>query len=111
LVEINIDNFENYLSEDEKILPDFYGGEVYSFKGKIISMQCGKGDSMKIRLTDFPKKCRDLVCYPSEGRTTKDFDDFYGKEVAVKALVERKSFYQKPKLHLQEIDLFQSNLV
>ena len=35
----SVENFENYLSEDEKILPNYEDGKVYIFTGKIVAMQ------------------------------------------------------------------------
>ncbi|MBI5414548.1 hypothetical protein HZA38_03450 [Candidatus Peregrinibacteria bacterium] len=103
-------NFENYLSEDEKILPDYENGKLYRFTVKIVGMQCSKGDSMKVRVYTFPKKYRDLVAYPPEGKTTKDFDQFYGQNVVVKAIIKRDSLYQKPSLLVEDMHLQQKSL-
>lgn len=108
---ISAENFENYLSEDEKILPDYENGKMYLFTGKIVAMQCSKGDSLKLQVHSFSRKERDLVAYPPEGKTTKELEKFYEEDVSVKAIIERKSFYQKPKLHIQEITLYNQPLL
>jgi hypothetical protein len=106
--EINSDNFENYLSEDEeKVLPDYENGKSYIFTGTIVGIQCSHGDSMKIRIYGFPRKYRDIVAYPPMEKTTENYRSFYGKDknIVLKAMVERKSMYQKPRLHIQEMNL------
>jgi len=107
-VKIDNDSFDNYLSSDEdQILEDYENGNTYAFTGSIVSIQRVHGDSMKIRIHGFPRKYRDLVAYPPEEKTTEDYGIFYGKEkvISFKATVERKSLYQKPKLHIKEMRL------
>lgn len=105
---IDVSNFENYLSEDEEtILPDYENGKVYLFTGAIVSIQCIRGETMKIRIHGFHKKYRDLVAFPEEGKTTEDYMAFYGKDktILIKAMIERSSLYQKPKIHIREMSL------
>ena len=108
---ITSENFENYLSEDEKILPNYEDGKVYIFTGKIVAMQCSKGDSLKLQIHGFSRKERDLIAFPPEGKTTKDLDNFYEEDVIVNARVERRSLYQKPKLHILDIRPYQQPLL
>lgn len=107
-VTIDVSNFESYLSEDEEaILPDYENGKVYMFTGAILSIQCIRGETMKIRIHGFNKKYRDLTALPEEGKTTQDYMVFYGKDktVLIEAMIERNSLYQKPKIHVQKISL------
>lgn len=108
---VDENNFDNYLSEEEKILPNYEDGRKYLFTGKIVAMQCSKGDSLKLQVHGFSRKERDLVVYPPEGKTTKDLDEFYEEDVAIEAIVERKSLYQKPKLHIVTIKQYQQPLL
>jgi hypothetical protein len=108
---VNEGNFDNYLSEEEKILPNYENGKKYLFTGKIVAMQCSKGDSLKLQVHGFSRKERDLVTYPPEGKTTKDLDDFYEEDVAIEAIIERGSLYQKPKLHIVTIKRYQQSLL
>ena len=106
--EINSENFENYLSEnEEKVLPDYEDGKSYIFTGTIVGIQCSHGDSMKIRIYGFPRKYRDIVAYPPADRSTENYRSFYGKDknIVLKAIIERTSMYQKPRLHIQEMSL------
>ena len=100
-------NFEEYLSEEEKILPQYLDGMTYTFTGKIVQMQCSVGDSFKIRIHGFKISERDLIAYPPEGKTTKELENFYEEDVRIIAVVKRDSFYQKPKLFIQEINRYQ----
>lgn len=101
-------NFESYLSEDEEqILPHFEDWKSYRFTATIVGMQCTHGDSMKVRIHGFHKKYRDLVAFPESEKDTEDYRDFYWKDknIILEARVERKSLYQKPKLHIESISL------
>ena len=105
--EINTTNFENYLSDSEKILEEYENGKVYEFSWKIVSLQTSHGDSLKLRIPVFSKRDRDLVAFPSIDKSTKDYKDFFWENVRVKVRIERDSLYQKPKLHILEIALLQ----
>lgn len=104
-------NFESYLSEKEKVLPEYEDGKLYIFTGTIVGMQCSRGDSMTLRVNGIQKKYRDLISLPPPDKSTKDYDKFYGKQIVARVCVERTSLYQKPKLHIQEISLQQDPLL
>lgn len=108
--EITESNFGDYLSEDEQILPEWENGASIDITGKIVSLQCTRGETMKFRATGVPRKHQLLIAYPSDGKTTQDFLGYYRKDVWVKAAVERASLYQKPQLIIKEIGLVQSTL-
>lgn len=107
---VSAENFENYLSEDEMILPQYVNGETYMFTGKIVGMQCSKGDSLKLQVYGLDRRDRELIANPPEGKTTKDLESFYEEGVLIKAEVVRTSLYKKPTLLIQEISLYQQPL-
>jgi hypothetical protein len=107
---IDLDNFENYLGEGEQILPDLKSGETNRLTGKVVGLQCSRGDSMKIKVHIKGKRYLTLVAFPPKGKTTQDIDELYGNNVIIEADIERKSLYQKPKLHIIQIDIQQNTL-
>jgi hypothetical protein len=107
--EITKDNFGDYLSEDSTILPEWESGQVVDIDAKIVSLQCTRGESMKIRVKGKLRKDQLIVLLPPNGKTTQDYKDFYGKDVWLKATVTRNNLYQKPVLIIQEIGIVQSS--
>ncbi len=107
---IDLNNFENYLGEGEQILPDLKHGEINKLTGKVVGLQCSRGDSLKIKVHIKGKRYFTLVAFPPEGKTTQDLDELYGHNVIIEAQIERKSLYQKPKLHIIQIDIQQNTL-
>jgi hypothetical protein len=110
-VVVDNSNFDNYLSEEEKILPQYENGQKYRFTGKVVAMQCSVGDSLKVQIHGAKKRDRELVAYPPEDKTTKDLDEFYEEDVIITALIKRDSLYHKPKLYIQDISLYQQPLI
>ncbi|MBN1638428.1 MAG: hypothetical protein JW866_05650 [Ignavibacteriales bacterium] len=108
---IDVNNFDTYLSEGEEILPQFTNGETYNIVGKIVGMQCSRGDSMNVKLKIKNRKYITLVALPPEGKTTKDYDDFYGQDVIIKAVIQRDSLYQKPRIFVESMELQQQRLI
>lgn len=107
-IEINSKNFEHYLPEDEKFLPELENGKTYSFTGKLVALQSNKGESLKIKVQKIL-----LVAYPKENKTAQDYIQYFNKDISFNAEVIRKSLYQKPKLkilvislHHQQLELF-----
>lgn len=107
---INKNNFWDYLNEKEEILSWYMNQREYMFTASVVSLQSTHWDSLKIRIHWFPKKYRDLVAYPEEWKTTKDYAQFYEENILVKAKILRDSMYQKPKLILINIKLQQEAL-
>lgn len=107
---IDVNNFEGYLGEDDQILPELLNGQIHSLQGKVVGMQCSRGDSMKIKVINNNQKNITLIAYPPKGKTTKDFDEFYGQDVVFKAEIIRTSLYQKPKLNIINIDIQQKSI-
>ncbi len=108
--EITDANFGNYLSEDEQILPQWENGAEVRITGKIVSLQCTRGESMKFKVTGVPRRHQLLMAYPTDGKTTQDFLEFYRQDVSIKAAIVRRSLYQKPTLIIKEIELVQNTL-
>lgn len=105
---INDENFGDYLSENEQILPAWENGSAIEVTGKILSLQCSHGETMKIRIAGLPRKHQLLIAHPPDGKSTEDYLQFYRQEVSIKATIYRKSKYQKPALIIATMDLVQS---
>jgi hypothetical protein len=110
-VNINEENFEDYLGEDEQILPEFENGKIYNIAGKIVGLESSKGESLKFKADDIDKRYSLLVANLDNESKSEDFIEFYKKDVNVLAEVIRKSLYQKPKLIIRNIDLKQKALL
>lgn len=108
---VDLRNFSNYLSEDERILPNYKNGVSYKFKGVIVGLESSKGEFLKFRALDLPKQHWLLTAFPSEGNDTGNYLNFYKKQVLLTAEVVRKSEYQRPRLKIEEIELLQTPLV
>ena len=108
--EITEGNFGDYLSEDEQIIPQWENGADIEITGKIVSLQCTRGETMKFRATGIPRKHQLLIAYPPHDKTTQDFLEYYRKDVWVRVNVVRKSPYQKPQLVIKDIGLVQGSL-
>lgn len=108
---INNKNFEEYLSEEEQILPDYENGKVYRFVGTIVGLESSRGEYMKFKADGIKREHSLLVAFPGDDQKTEDFLEFYKKQVLIEAEVIRKSLYQKPKLVVRSIDLMQKPLM
>lgn len=108
--EITASNFGDYLSEDQRILPDWENGNVIRVTGRIVSLQCTRGETMKIQIHGIPRRYRLLVAEPPLGRTTQDYLDFYRRDVVITARIVRRSLYQKPTLLIQAVELAQMGI-
>jgi len=108
---INNQNFEEYLSEEEQILPEYENGKVYRFVGSIVGLESSRGEYIKFKIDGIERKYSLLIAFPGNGKNTEDFLEFYKKQVLIEAEVMRKSFYQKPKLIIRSIDLMQKPLI
>lgn len=107
---INEGNFEDYLSEDEKILPELENGKICKFVGRIVGLESSRGESLKFKADNIDKKFSLLIAHPANEKKTEDFIEFYKKDVNIMAEVYRKSFYQKPQLIIHNIYLRQESL-
>lgn len=110
-VMINETNFEGYLGEEEKILPELQNGEIHSFTGEILALQSTRGEVLKFKALGFDPRFQLLVAHPDDTHKTEDFMEFYKKEVNIKAEIYRKSLYKKPELIIREIELVQQKLL
>ncbi|MDZ4184659.1 MAG: hypothetical protein U1D97_06730, partial [Desulfuromonadales bacterium] len=102
-------NFEDYLTADNEILPDFVNGLEVVLEGAITSLKSTRGDSLTFQYID-AGNVYNLELFPPNGKNTKNFVRFYKENVRVFATIERISMYKKPKLHLLEIEQVQINL-
>lgn len=102
-------NFEDYLTADNEILPDFVNGLEVVLEGAITSLKSTRGDSLTFQYID-AGNVYNLELFPPNGKNTKNFVRFYKENVRVSATIERISMYKKPKLHLLDIEQVQINL-
>lgn len=108
---INNQNFEEYLSEEEQILPEYENGKTYRFVGSIVGLESTRGEYMKFKADGIKREHSLLIAFPGDERKTEDFLDFYKKQVLIEAEIVRKSLYQKPKLVVRNVDLMQKPLM
>ncbi|MDP3953817.1 MAG: hypothetical protein Q8Q06_00165 [bacterium] len=108
---IDTGNFENYLSEDEQILPEYENGRIYRFVGRVVGLESSRGEYMKFKAAEVKREYSLLVAYPEINKTTEHYVDYYKKPVIISAEVIRGSLYQKPKLAIKDIKLMQESLI
>lgn len=107
---IDQNNFNNYLPEEEMILPDFENGMIKELKGKLVKLQSTRGEKMSFTCYGIEQKHSLLTAYPDDGKNTEDYTNFYKKDVVVKAEVCRVSIFKKPDIKIKEIELLQEEL-
>lgn len=106
---VDQENFQNYLAEDDVILPHLESGETYTLTGKVTSLKGTRGDSLTFHL-QYGKDDFNLDALPPAGVTSKSYRQFYQEMVQIEATVIRDSLYKKPKLRINKIDLKQLEL-
>lgn len=106
---VNEANFQEYLSEEEQILPHLIDGAFERLVGKITSLRGTRGDAMTFHL-EHNGKTFNLNTFPPEGTTSKDFTAVYQEDVVMLAWIARESLYKKPRLKLSAIELLQPEL-
>ena len=99
---IDESNFQDYLPEDEQILPHLLPESTHELEGDITSMKSTRGDSLTFHY-EFGGKGYNLDLLPEHGKSTKIYTGFYKERVHTKATVIRKSMFKKPKLRIEEI--------
>lgn len=102
-------NYQDYLTEDDQILPQYENGQTYPFDGEITSIKSTRGDSMTFH-TDIDGKLYNLELYPKDGMTTKAYLEYYQENAHILAMVLRDSLYKKPKLRIYHIEMNQKKL-
>lgn len=110
-VSINEKNFEDYLGEEEKILPELQNGEIHSFTGEILALQSTRGEVLKFKAYGFDPRYQLLIAHPGGNMKTEDYKDYYKKQVNIKAEIYRKSLYKKPEIIIHDIELVQPKLL
>lgn len=108
-VMIDQHNMENYLADDDTILPHLKDGMTYDLHGTITSLKATRGDRMTLQISH-EAELYNLDALPAPGLTSKNYKDFYTESVNVRAEVHRTSLYKKPKLRLHGIELRQTQL-
>ena len=107
---IDNDNFEDYLSEEEQILPEWIDGQERRLTGEIVALQSMYGDKMKVRIDQISSVIGSLVAYPPEDKQTREFRELYNEKVNIKANIIRKSMYKNPELGIVDITRVQERL-
>ena len=102
-------NMENYLADDDTILPHLKDGVTYELNGTITSLKATRGDRMTLQISHEGDQYN-LDTLPGPGLTSKNYKDYYTESVNVSAEVHRTSLYKKPKLRLHGIELRQTQL-
>ena len=102
-------NMENYLADDDTILPHLKDGVTYELNGTIPSLKATRGDRMTLQISHEGDQYN-LDTLPGPGLTSKNYKDYYTESVNVSAEVHRTSLYKKPKLRLHGIELRQTQL-
>jgi len=108
-VKVDHGSLQDYLAEDEQILPHLQNGSVCKLTGTVTSLKGTRGDSLTLQI-EHGGETFNLDTLPAQGATSKSYKDLYKEAVNVEAEVIRKSLYQKPKLKLQSINRVQSVL-
>jgi hypothetical protein len=106
---VDQETFQDYLAEDEQILPHLINGTMHTLVGQITSLKGTRGDSLTFH-TQHGKDTYNLDALPAEGVTSKAYRQLYQEIVRIEAMVMRDSLYKKPKLQLHKIELNQSEL-
>lgn len=104
-------NFEDFLAEEERIMPNYENGHSYEFEGQIVGLEKSMGEHIRFKMQNLPREYSLLTAYPEIGKTTQDYVDYYAKGVRVRAKILRSSMYQRPKLQVQTIELIQNQLI
>jgi hypothetical protein len=104
-------DIENYLPEDDRILPDFTNGSIHQMTGELVVLQGSRGEIMKIKVDGLPRRYRLITAKPHDGQTTSDYIDFYKQQVGFTAEVVRASMYKRPEFVVLDMALNQQELV
>lgn len=106
---IDQQSFEEYLPDDERVLPDLENGDVKVFVGQIRGIQSSRGDTLSFRFMqgEHPET---LVTFPADGETSKSYLLYYQENIRLEAEVIRTSMFKKPKLKVVSVSEHQSTM-
>jgi len=108
-IAVNLNNVDNYLPDDERILPELINGESHEFTGEVVGLQT-RGETIKIVVIGIDPSNNLLTAHPSDGQDTADFAEYYKKQVIFTAEVVRSSMFRRPELVVSEMRLLQEEL-
>lgn len=103
-------NLENFLPEEEEILPELKNGDIKNFTGEIRNLESTRGERVKIRINEVDSQYQLFTARPADGQDTEDYKEFYKKMVSVKAEVLRASMYKRPELILHSVEKMEQEL-
>lgn len=96
-------NLQDYLPEEEQILPHLLPDSEHQLTGEVTSMKSTRGDSLTFHY-ESGGKAHNLDLLPEHGKTTKAYTGFYKERIITLVVVIRDSMYKKPKLRIETIE-------
>jgi hypothetical protein len=96
-------NLQDYLPEEEQILPHLLPDSNHQLMGEVTSMKSTRGDSLTFHYESGGRRFN-LDLLPENGKTTKAYTGFYKERIVTNVVVIRDSMYKKPKLRIETID-------
>ncbi len=108
---ISEENIENFLPEDDQILPEYEDGMNITFTGKIVALQSTKGESVKFKANEINSELSLLTAYPEEGKGSEEYVNFYKKDIVLRSQIYRKSMYVRPAILIKSVELMQEQLI
>jgi len=114
-IEINHQNFEDFIWEWNEVLPELKNWEKYEFIWSFTAMQSNRGETITFLSHHFKtsnNKNFQFSCYLVDWKTTENYSDYYGSSKSLKVLAEviRISDYKKPKLKILDVEVYQTIL-
>lgn len=95
-------NLQDYLPEEEQILPHLLPETEHLLSGLVTSMKSTRGDSLTFHY-ESGGKAYNLDLLPEHGKTTKAYTGFYKERIITDVVIIRDSMYKKPKLRIKTI--------
>lgn len=111
---ISDNDLEDFISEWNEIFPNIVDWEIYEFKWHITAMQSNKWNTLTLKTNWTHSPYLDngnqlFCCFVPSWLTTEDYKSYFweSKTVFIKLKAKRKSYYQKPKfdiVNIEEVD-------
>lgn len=106
-VTIQDTDLEDFLPDDDRILPEFVNGGSYSLSGKLVSLESTRGEVLKVKLDNVDRAYSLVTAHPQDGESTADFTQFYKQHVTFEAEAVRRSMYKRPEFVIYRMQLAQ----
>jgi hypothetical protein len=108
---INEKAIENYLPEEDQVLPHFTNGSEHVMNGVVKNLQSARGEIIKIKVDGLDKRYNLITAKPSDGKATDDYLNFYHQRVTFSAEVVRASMYKRPDFVIKSMEIAQQELI